>query len=168
MDLVRKISICLELIVLVFSVVSCKEHSGVEPEWNYRVFSFKKMEYKGNVLCDNSYGKYALFSYSQGVKDSAEYVELHESNLICNNSWVPLSCAVSSLKWKDYDFSSHPLYFSAEEIIDSSPFKSYYLIPEHIIGIPFFSYPIDKNAVAAINAMIDDGSIEQYRVDLGY
>ena len=168
MDLVRKISVCLGIIFLSLSILSCRRHSGVEPEWEYRIFSFRNYDYRNYVLCEEFEGNYALFSYFQGVDGCVDYVELHKLHFISNNSWVPKSCVLSNIRWNDYDFESHSFYFSDEEILDNHPFESYYLVPEHVVGIPFFSYPIDSLAIEAINTLIDNGIIEQYRVDLGY
>ena len=81
---------------------------------------------------------------------------------------IPESCAVSVIRWEDYSITGHRIHFYDNEIMDSQPLSAYYWIPERALNDSFDGYPASPEAIDSINAMIDDGRIERYRVDLGY
>ena len=150
----------------------------------YNVFSFKEDWYAEHLWALNNYynGKqdasdddYILWNdISAGLKYSylsgePMYLQLHDGFLICKNTTMHPAAVV--LKEKEEGHDTDRWFYSKSDILDAQPFAKFCKIPGSALGINSVQaqYEItDEDMVPRINALIDDGSIEQYRVDLGY
>ena len=94
-----------------------------QPEYRYRIFSFKNDLYKDYVLAGQvSNGQYILFSYTQGIDDFKGYTLLHNELLISKFAWVSKGCSLTNILWSEYDFNEQDFYLSKEEMLDYQPF----------------------------------------------
>ena len=148
----------------------------------YEVFGFKEDSYAENLwaVFHESYGNppmdcYLIWNDIDGrMKESYlsgdnMYLGLHHNLFICKNT-VMLSSAVV-LKQKEVEYDVANRRFLRDDVLDFQPFSAFYEIPGDAIGVGSVltqSRTSRQDLVPRINAMIDDGSIEQYRVDLGY
>ena len=173
--------------LIVATLVSCntKEPDGAMPKVQpYQVFGCKEVEYVEHLWAINEadyYGKtYGRDTFL--VWDAHEtrfmdyrltgekmYLELHGKLLIAKNTYMPMSAVI--LKQKGTDSDIDRWCYGYEDVLDFHPFSSFYCIPGKALGINdvYTQYETShSDLVPRFNALIDDGSIEQYRVDLGY
>ena len=150
----------------------------------YEVFSFKEEEYiehlwavneayngminatDDDYLIWNDASAKLKYAYLSG---EPMYLHLNDGLLICKNTVMNHAAVV--LKEKEEGHDTDKWYYSKEDILDAQPFSSFYSIPGEAIGVGSVltqSRTCIQDLVPRINALIDDGSIEQYRVDLGY
>ncbi|MBP5319331.1 MAG: hypothetical protein J6Y77_08025, partial [Paludibacteraceae bacterium] len=173
--------------LIVATLVSCntKEPDGAMPKVQpYQVFGFKEAEYVEHLWAINE-AKYYGETYGRDtfvVWDAQDtrlrdyhlvgesmYLNLHGNLLIGNHTSMRLSAVI--LKQKEADFDINRWCYGYEDVLDFHPFSSFYCIPGKALGINdvYTQYGTShSDLVPRINALIDSGDIEQYRVDLGY
>ena len=81
----------------------------------------------------------------------------------------PINYAVIDKDWGTY--SSDKSFYSDDELLEKQIFSRFYLIPRRAVPTLVEKFPISEHYpenIDFINALIDSGDIEQYRVDLGY
>ena len=154
------------------------------PIASYTVFSFKESSYAENLWAVNESAYYgSLYTRDSFVvwdchdprivesfmSGEEMYLLLHDNLLICNYTvMIPIAVV---LKEKENGHEINKWCYGYEDVLDFHPFSSFYCIPGKAIGINHYweQEEMSKNErLRRINALIDDGSIEQYRVDLGY
>ena len=173
--------------LIVAALVSCntKEPDGAMPKVQpYSVFGFKEVEYaehlwavnevyngRNNATEDdyiiwNDVGAELKYAYLSG---EPMYIQLHGGLLICKNTVMHPAAVV--LKEKEEGHDTDKWYYSKDDILDAHPFAAFYEIPGKAIGVGSVltqSRTSLQDLVPRLNALIDSGDIEQYRVDLGY
>ena len=148
----------------------------------YYVFGFKKDSYAENLwaVFHESYGNppmdcYLIWDDTDGkMKESylsgdKMYLELHHNLFICKNTIMQPNAVVLKHKEEGYDVINRR--FLQEDVLDFQPFSVFYKIPGKALGITDCAAQYNtpyQDLVPRINALIDSGDIEQYRVDLGY
>ena len=149
----------------------------------YEVFSFKEEEYAEHLWAINEADYYGSSgrdtfdvwdAHDTRLKDAfltgeEMYMELHNNLLTCINTVMPPIAVVLYQKEKDFDLERW--CYGYEDVMDFHPFSSFYSIPGEAIGVGSVltqSRTCIQDLVPRINALIDSGDIEQYRVDLGY
>ena len=141
----------------------------------YNVFGFKEDSYAENLWAYNDgYGYLIWYDASARLKydylsGEKMYLQLHNNLYFCKNTEMPESAVV--LKEKEEGHDVDKWYYDDDDVLDYQPFSVYYEIPGKALGVTD-AYDQEEishqSLVPRINALIDDGSIEQYRVDLGY
>ena len=168
MGQVKKIrEIVLLVLVLCIGASGCQEGKDLPPELEYNVVRFKNDAYKEYVLTVPYHDYYSVFTCGASDTEFLGYSELRDQCYMSKQIDISRNCAISYVKWEDYSVTEHGIDFFENEIMDTHPLSAYYSIPELRLGVSF-CYPASPEAIDSINAMIDDGRIEQYRVDLGY
>ena len=170
MDLVRKISIFLFSLVFLCVNTSCRRVSGVEPETFLRIVRFSDDSYKNFVLAEQYSGEIIVQGWRSGPwhQDSsyrgghyialakncyiAEYFRFNPDDVLINKTWS--------------EWSQNEIYFSESDILTTHPYSDFFKVGQYELKADIF--PIDERVMSMLNAMIEDGSIEKYRVDLGY
>ena len=82
----------------------------------------------------------------------------------------PENYAIIDKDWGTYS-SSDKGFYSDDDILERQIFSRFYRIPRRVVPSLVEKFPISEHYpenIDFINAMIDDGSIERYRVELGY
>ena len=171
MDLVRKISLCAVSTIMILYSASCERHAGVRPEMYYRIVRFSQREYKDYVLAERDANVIMVKGYSMGPWHSdstargGHYIALEKNCYIAEYFYFWTDDVIINKSWSDWTHDE--IYFSSEDILTEHPYSDYYQISETVFNAEIF-FPISDEIISRINAMIDDGSIKQYRVDLGY
>ena len=173
MDLVRKISAIIDFCLMTVLLSGCSVGGDSEPpEFSYIVVNFKSEESIKQVLVekeDNQYHRITNYwSKVEYEEYTALYETLHKGYYTGKTCFIPINSVLTGIQWKDFSAKEHGYWFTKEEIVDEQPFVAYYRIPEHIVGVKITAPWPTKEAVDNLNAIIYNGDIEQYRVDLGY
>ena len=164
--------------VLVFVSCSNERESKIgepppPPGYDLVAVRFVSEEYSSHVLVE-PYADYLITIGARGdsPKDYRNlYVFLHKNVVLCDFFNISDKSFVTNVLWKDFTEYKNYSYFSQEQIISSQPFERYYRIPRRAVPTLVEEFPISEHYpenIDFINALIDSGDIEQYRVDLGY
>ena len=143
----------------------------------YNVFGFKEDSYAENLWAYNYNDGYGYliwndasarlkYDYLSGEK---MYLRLHNNLYFCKNTEMQHNAVV--LKEKEEGHDVDKWYYDDDDVLDYHPFSAFYRIPGKVLGIndvPEQEQTLRQSLVPRINALIDSGDIEQYRVDLGY
>ena len=104
------------------------------------------------------------------INGESPYIQLHNKMYCVNGILIRSDNSVlTNVTWeewrkKDCDFMDE---FCLQKE-NKKAFSKLYLIGMSRIGLEKGHSKIDDEIIQKLNALIDDGSIEQYRVDLGY
>lgn len=174
MDLVRKIRLFYAIAILCIMFTGCEKgrHDSEPPEFEYVVVKFRNEGNAKYVIVEKDNERYHQIVNYWTTVEHEDYTDLyeilHKGYYTGKNCLIPLNCVMTGIQWGDFSTKEHGYWFSKEEIIEEHPFLAYYRIPEHVIGVYVIDVWPTGEAVNQLNAMIDNGTIEQYRVDLGY
>ena len=163
------------LISTVLVIVSCSEDKigGPVPEPGYDItlFQYKNSFVEGKIMV---YGTDGHFWYICGKGEKESCLIALNKNIFLGNLMEtqgdPENYAIIDKDWGTYS-SSDKSFYSDDDILERQIFSRFYRIPRRVVPSLVEKFPISEHYpenIDFINAMIDDGSIEQYRVDLGY
>ena len=178
MDLVRKtrkISICLALICC-FLGFGCnkkelEQRKGEqEHELYFRIVRFSNDIYKDYVLAGKKPNELLVKGWGRGpwIQDSAyrggHYIALAKDCYIAEYFCFDPDDVLINKTWSEW--SQNEIYFSESDILTTHPYSDFFKVGQYELKADIF--PIEERVISVLNAMIEDGSIEKYRVDLGY
>ncbi|MBP5259159.1 MAG: hypothetical protein J6Z12_00800 [Paludibacteraceae bacterium] len=159
--------------VLVF--VSCSKDKPIggpvpEPGYDMWLYQYKSLSLEDKIIVEYR-GENVWRVCGKGEKDSC--LIAMKDNLYLGNmdiSGSPRYYAVIDRNWGTYS-SSDKSFYSDDDILERQIFSRFYRIPRRAVPTLVEKFPISEHYpenIDFINALIDSGSIEQYRVDLGY
>ena len=163
------------LISTVLIFVSCSEDKigGPVPEPGYDIclyqYRFKSLE---NKILIEYIGESSWRVCGEGKQDSC-FIKMNDNLYmgdILDLVGFPKNYAIIDKDWGTYS-SSDKSFYSDDDILERQIFSRFYRIPRRVVPSLVEKFPISEHYpenIDFINAMIDDGTIEQYRVELGY
>ena len=172
MDLVRRISAIIASVLAILMFGGCSVGGDPEPpERFYTIVQFSKEEYKQYVLASRymddlivAGGRMDYWHRNPELR-VPNYIALEQNYYIADHFYFSLSDVIINLKWEEWN--KEDFFFEEQNVLEKHPYSSFFRIGEKNIET-IFSLPPSESAIKAINALIDSGDIEQYRVDLGY
>ena len=162
--------------VLVFVSCSNERESKIgEPPppqgYNIALFQYKNPTVEGKILVYDGSGGSCWFVCGKGEKGSS-ILEMNDNLYLGNDEYTgdsPERYAVIDRDWGS--FSSDKSFYFDDELLEKQIFSRFYLIPRRAVPTLVEKFPISEHYpenIDFINALIDSGDIEQYRVDFGY
>ena len=165
------------LISIALAIVSCeKPIGGPVPEPGYDYFSvvrFREIEYPNYILAYKFLGNWGCCGGTWDGRATAYSTpnvlySLNKDYFVSNHESV-LDARELVLTNKKKSEWNEKLQFQPSEFLTTSPFSACYMLKRG--QFPYYiEFPLSESdtIVKFLNALIDSGSIEQYRVDLGY
>ena len=165
-------------VILVLTLVACSTESQEsligepppQPGYDMWLYQYKSRSLEDKIIVRYS-GENVWRVCGKGEKDSC--LTAMKDNLYLGNMDIggsPRYYAIIDRNWGSLS-PTDKIFYTDNDILEKQIFSRFYRIPRRAVPTLVEEFPISEHYpedIDFINALIDNGAIEQYRVDLGY